>query len=284
MAKKRKHIKPAIKRKLIEEAGGKCANPGCKNWKVHIHHIKEWSVYETNDQEILIAVCPSCHDDIHHGSIEISDEVLYRWKKIVRDSKPNTTHLYIEPAQKLSIQTGSVTISSTNTNVNVFKLSDTNTFSFRIQDNDILLLNLQICNLNGDEVLRVSDNYVRVIDDDSIKFLQSAGHIKVSTDNINSHILQEFLNKMWRHEPNFAIDGELVLLDLEVIHPGLVKLSGCWSDFKHAVIISENSLSFIKKSLIGPISIVGFGNIIYSGPIEISMFGFKDDNTGAIKI
>jgi hypothetical protein len=76
----------------------------------------------------------------------------------------------------------------------------------------------------------------------------------------------------------------LVLLDLEVIHPGLVKLSGCWSDFKHAVIISENSLSFIKKSLIGPISIVGFGNIIYSGPIEISMFGFKDDNTGAIKI
>ena len=58
MAKPRKKLKPAEKLAIVEEAGSKCANPRCSNWRVHIHHIKHWAVYESNDQKILIAVCP----------------------------------------------------------------------------------------------------------------------------------------------------------------------------------------------------------------------------------
>ncbi len=45
MAKKRQKIKPVIQRQIIEEAGNKCANPGCTNWRVHLHHIEHWAIY-----------------------------------------------------------------------------------------------------------------------------------------------------------------------------------------------------------------------------------------------
>jgi len=52
-SKKSKALNPsrtpqvALKKLLIEEAGYKCANPGCSNRLIEIHHIKEWSIYHT---------------------------------------------------------------------------------------------------------------------------------------------------------------------------------------------------------------------------------------------
>ena len=90
------------KKKIREEQGGKCANPACPINRTHIHHIKEWSVYQSNDQEILIAVCPTCHDQIHNGSIIIDDNKLFEWKKIKRDHTKRD-HLYVEPNEKCQL-------------------------------------------------------------------------------------------------------------------------------------------------------------------------------------
>jgi HNH endonuclease len=137
MAKRRKKLKPAVKRQIIEEAGNKCANPGCSNWRVHIHHIKHWSVYESDDPKILIAVCPSCHDAIHQGSLKISDELLYKWKSIKRPKKPISTHMYTEPSKQIKLLTGTIALSTKNEGATVFELAENNKLSFRILEGDI---------------------------------------------------------------------------------------------------------------------------------------------------
>ena len=65
MTNGRINVDPKVKKRLIQEAGNKCANPGCPVRRTHTHHIRKWAVYQTNDEQEMIAVCPSCHDAIH---------------------------------------------------------------------------------------------------------------------------------------------------------------------------------------------------------------------------
>lgn len=287
MAKKRKKIKPAVKRQIIEEAGNKCANPGCSNWRVHIHHIKHWAIYQSDDPSILIAVCPSCHDAIHHGALEFSDELLYEWKGIERPDKPNASHVYIEPSDSIKLLTGSIALSSKNEGATIFELAENNKLSFRVLDGDIALLNLKVSDLNGDEKLKVSDNHVRIHDTNKLSFDQVPGHIKVASTEIHSFLSESFVEKMRAQKPEFGTDGEIVLLELQVIKPGVVKVCGCWADHEKAVVITEDSLSFIRPDLKQPLSMVGEGEnsvLMYAGPVDCSLFGFKSDNAGALKI
>src|SRR5438270_731527 len=110
MAQHRPKVPAETKRALVEEAGGKCANPGCANRLTELHHIKKWAIYETHDAGHMIALCPACHDQVERGPLRISDEDLYRWKTIER-GQPIADFIYIEPpaTQKEPIlQLGSV--------------------------------------------------------------------------------------------------------------------------------------------------------------------------------
>lgn len=126
VAKTRKRLDPKTKKKVLDECGNKCANPGCANWRTHIHHIEHWAIYESNDEKILIPVCPSCHDAIHHGSIKIDDEKLYEWKNIERPLHSGRAHIYIEPSQNIKLLTGTIALSTKNRKVTIFKLSENN--------------------------------------------------------------------------------------------------------------------------------------------------------------
>lgn len=75
MAKLQRSIKPKIKQRLYEETGNKCANPGCSVWRSHIHHIKQWAVYKVYNAPDMVAICSSCHDEVHHGVLGTTDEV-----------------------------------------------------------------------------------------------------------------------------------------------------------------------------------------------------------------
>ena len=97
MPSPRPSVPKALKESLVKEAGGKCANPGCSNYRTHLHHINEWAIYETHDGEAMIAVCPSCHDAIHQGPLEVSDQTIKGWKAIQRPFGPNRDHVYVEP-------------------------------------------------------------------------------------------------------------------------------------------------------------------------------------------
>lgn len=287
MTKKRKKIKPDVKRKIVSEAGNKCANPGCSNWRIHIHHIKHWAIYQSDDPSILIAVCPSCHDAIHHGSLEFTDDILYKWKGVERPERPNTTHMYIEPSNNIKLLTGSIALSTKNEGVTIFELSDNNKLSFRILDGDITLLNLNISNLSGQEKLKVVDNHIRIHDIETLNFDQVPGHVRVISSDVGSFLSESFVGKMRVNKPDFVTNDEIILLELQVIKPGLVKVCGCWADEEKAVVITDDSLSFIKPELMQPLSLVGEGEnsvLMYAGSVDCSLFGFKSENSGALKI
>ncbi|EPM8857397.1 HNH endonuclease signature motif containing protein [Vibrio parahaemolyticus] len=288
MSKVRKKIDPKIKKKVIDECGNKCANPGCANWRTHVHHIEHWAIYGSNDEKILIPVCPSCHDAIHHGSIKIDDETLYKWKSIDRPIQSGRAHIYVEPSKNIKLLTGTIALATKNRKVTIFKLSDNNKLSFKILDGEISLVNLKISNLSGKEVLKVSDNYIKVHDINQVTFQQVPGHIVVTTANAEQYLAPTLLDKMLEEQPDFYNGSELVLLDLEVLKPGLVKVKGCWADNDKAVIITDKSLSFLNNELRRPLSMVGHGEdsvLVYTGSVDCSLFGFKQgSDTSALKI
>jgi len=282
MAKKRKKLKPAEKRVIVEEAGNKCANPGCSNWRVHIHHIKHWAVYESNDPSILIAVCPSCHDAIHHGQLKITDETLYAWKGIERPSRPETTHIFVEASEDIKLLTGTIALSTSNERATVFKLSENCELSFRILDNDINLLNISISSLDGNIVLSVIDNYVKVRDSRLVTFEQVPGHVSIKARSVTHFLPERFLKMMQQEQPSYAKDGSIILLDLEVLKPGLVRVKGCWADEDVAAIITNESLSFLHDGLKKPLSLIGHGEksvLRFTGSVTGEMFGLKPNES-----
>ncbi|MBD2491986.1 HNH endonuclease [Aulosira sp. FACHB-615] len=287
MVKKRKDINKKIKNQIIEEAGYKCANPGCPNWRAEIHHIKEWAVFGSNDPSILIALCPSCHDAVHNGKLKIPDELLYSWKSIQRKDEHSFAHLYVEPSQEIKLLTGQIALTTINNNITIFEISNQNRFSFRLLNNNIVLINLTITSLSGKEVLNVIDNYTNVYAKDSVTFNYIPGHIKIFTKNADLFISSESVRKMRTVEPDFLYDNELILLELQVVKPGHIKVKGCWSDKDYTIIITDQSLAFIKDSRKAPLRIMGGGDntvIRYIGSVDCALFGFRDKNTGALKI
>lgn len=276
MASVQRRIKPSLKRLLVEKAGGKCANPGCSNWRVHIHHIKHWAVYKTHDADHMIAICPSCHDAVHNGSFKISDESLYQWKDIVRPSSPGSAYIYIEPARYLRILTGSVCIESPFDETTIFELSNSNCLKLRVLDEDILQVNVKLNDSSGKEILRVVENNVRVNKSNVAKFDYRAGRVRITLP-VSSNFAPEWLVEQVRYKnPNFASNDQIIALDLEVIKPGLVRIQGCWPDGNVGVVITEEALSFCALGLREPSQLIGQGEetvLFYLGPINRPFFG-----------
>lgn len=285
MASVQRKIKPALKRILVDQAGGKCANPGCSNWRVHIHHIKHWAVYKAHEAGDMIAVCPSCHDAAHHGALKISDETLYEWKGVVRATTPSAVHIYVEPARELKLLTGSICIATTNDQAAVFELSNSNHLKLRVLDKDLLQVSIRLNDTKGKELLRVVENHVRVIRDKSIKFEYRPGRVRVTVPLTDEFAPAWLIDQVRHQEPNFSSDNRIVALDIEVKKPGLVRVQGCWPDEDVGVVITERALSFCTRGLREPLSMVGEGEgsvLMYAGPITSAMFGFgpKPNNSG----
>jgi HNH endonuclease len=125
MAQHRPNLPPATKEALRAQAGGKCANPGCPAKRTQLHHIRERAIYQSHDKEHLIAVCPSCHDAIHHGVLPIDDETVYRSKSITRVEKAARGHLYVEPSREAKLVLGSIAVTG-DAGLVVFELSEGN--------------------------------------------------------------------------------------------------------------------------------------------------------------
>jgi hypothetical protein len=285
MLKPQRKIKPSLKRLLVEKSGGKCGNPGCTNWRIHIHHIKHWSVYKAHDPEHMIAICPSCHDEIHHGKLEITDDILCFWKGIKRPPKPTSAQIYIEPSRDLRILTGSIAFATRCSEAIVFDFSNTNRLSFRVVDQDILQLNLQVATVSGRQILRVVDNHVRVVDD-AVDFQFRAGRAQVVVPISQDYVPSWLVEQMGQINTRFACQGRLVALDLEVLRPGLVRVQGCWPNENHAIVIDELQLVFCRRNHL-PVPIVGDGEkslLIWTGPLNAAMFGFAPNQAAAVRI
>lgn len=240
---RRTNVPTEVKQRLVEEAGGKCANPGCPTARTHLHHIAEWAVYQTHDEERMIALCPTCHDAVHHGDLEIDDATVYRWRAIPR-LQTKRDHIYVEPAKAPKLLLGTIAVTGTG-GVTVFELGDTNRLSFRIADEDVLLMNLAVSTTRGDEVLRVVDGHVRHEAVDPVRYERVAGHVRVTAPVSHEFIPDWAIERMRRLETGFGATGSLPILDIEVLEPGLVRVQGVWNaSSKDAVIVITLTAGF----------------------------------------
>jgi 5-methylcytosine-specific restriction endonuclease McrA len=78
MEEQRPPIPAEIRRKVLVEAGHRCAIPTCRYIQVEIHHIIPWEHCKEHNYENLIALCPNCHARADKGEIDRKSLRLYK--------------------------------------------------------------------------------------------------------------------------------------------------------------------------------------------------------------
>lgn len=71
-------IPAEIRRRVLVEAGHRCAIPTCRYIDVDVHHIVPWSDCQSHEYDNLIALCPNCHRRTHKGEIDKKSLRLYK--------------------------------------------------------------------------------------------------------------------------------------------------------------------------------------------------------------
>ena len=86
MAESRPAIPAELKRKVLVEAGHRCAIPACRHIKTEIHHIIPWKTCKEHKYANLIALCPNCHDRADKGEIDRKSLRSYKAKlRVIHD-------------------------------------------------------------------------------------------------------------------------------------------------------------------------------------------------------
>ena len=273
MATKQRKVPNSLKAQLIKESGDKCANPGCSNWRVHLHHIKNWSVYKTHNGEHMIAICPSCHDTVHTSGID--DETLYRWKSIRRGASGEIQDLlYVEPSPEIRCLVGSMCVLADSSNALVFLLSNSNHFGFRVEDSDIFLSYCLLRSLSDSYLVKAKSNHFRLLNSGSVRVERRTGKIRMTVLDADKY-LPSWIGVMWRALPEFVRNNEVDVLDIEVIRPGVVRLKGVFVAPDAVLAITEQKLWILRPEINGPLAIVGEGEgtqIKVTGPITRAAF------------
>ncbi|MFJ8655139.1 HNH endonuclease [Streptomyces rochei] len=80
MATSRPKIPSELRRRVLIEAGHRCAIPTCKSTPVEIAHIVPWAKVLKHEFKNLIALCPTCHArfDDSHGPIDLKAMRQYK--------------------------------------------------------------------------------------------------------------------------------------------------------------------------------------------------------------
>lgn len=272
-----RHIPKALKELLINESGGKCANPGCSNVRSEIHHIEHWAVVKTHDAKHMIAVCPSCHDACHNGKLKITEEDLYIWKKIERSSTKGFGHIFVEPSAISRLLTGSISLSTDNNQKLIaFNLSKNDKLEFSIDD-DFLKVSTQLSDPYGNIIIKVKDNNLTFNKDPDITFLQRQGRVQITVPMSKYYLPAHAIFQMRNIEPDFASDNRVIALDLQVVKPGTVRVKGFWNDDTNSIVITDDTLNFCSLGQQRPTTLRGEGEdtvLVVAGPVESSLFGF----------
>lgn len=273
-----RHIPIRLKLQLVREAGGKCANPGCPNRRVEIHHIRKWSVYKSHDALHMIAICPSCHDAAEHGTLRIDDPTIYQWKAVKR-AKGVRVHdqIWIEPGTPTSVDFGGIRIRSQNSVV-VFHLSRANKFSFSVESGEILGLDIDVQDLQGRDVVRVRHGTLTLHDERRVEYDRRQGRVRVRcapTPEFVPEWLSTAVDDLVRAthlEPPIPEGQPVTLLEIEAIGPGMARVEGLWVEGQAAVIAVPSSVVLANREL-GASAISALTLDIGLMPVTMRVFG-----------
>ena len=67
-----------LRRRVLVEAGHRCAIPTCRHIDVDVHHIVPWEQCKKHEYENLIALYPNCHRRADQGEIERKSLRIYK--------------------------------------------------------------------------------------------------------------------------------------------------------------------------------------------------------------
>ena len=71
-------IPAETRRRVLVEAGHRCAIPTCRQIEIDVHHIVPWTICGEHKYENLIALCPNCHRRADRGDIDRKSLTLYK--------------------------------------------------------------------------------------------------------------------------------------------------------------------------------------------------------------
>jgi HNH endonuclease len=71
-------ISADLRRRVLVEAGHRCAIPTCRHIEVDIHHIVPWASCHAHEYDNLIALCPNCHRRADRREIDRKSLRLYK--------------------------------------------------------------------------------------------------------------------------------------------------------------------------------------------------------------
>jgi hypothetical protein len=78
MSNGRPPIPAELRRRVLVEAGHRCAIPTCRYIEVDVHHIVPWAQCQAHEYDNLIALCPNCHRRADAGDIDRKSLRLYK--------------------------------------------------------------------------------------------------------------------------------------------------------------------------------------------------------------
>lgn len=274
----RPKVNRGLKRRLVAEAGGKCANPGCPNVLTELHHIREWHVVNTHDERNMIAVCPACHAAVTRGALRIDDVTAYAWKSIERTEEgAQRGHLYVEPsnAEPPRLLLGSLGAMSSAGGLVVFSEQPSRRLSFAVSDMAIMNLEASVSDVNGQRLAWVSGGHYRAEGQSLGAVTQRPGHFRI-THPWGPNLVPEWaLAAMRTQDPEFGANPVVDLLAMEVVEPNMVRVEGVWLDEDGGMVIDRQGIHFLDRGRPRPVSLVGEGvtsMLLYSGPVDKALF------------
>jgi len=78
MSADRPDIPADIRRRVLVEAGHRCAISTCRQIEIDVHHIIPWETCNEHKYENLIALCPNCHRRADRGDIDRKSLRIYK--------------------------------------------------------------------------------------------------------------------------------------------------------------------------------------------------------------
>ena len=79
MGNEERSLIPAeLRRRVLVEAGHRCAIPTCRHIDVDVHHIVPYEQCKKHEYENLIALCPNCHRRADQGEIDRKSLRMYK--------------------------------------------------------------------------------------------------------------------------------------------------------------------------------------------------------------
>lgn len=91
-------IPSELRRRILVEAGHRCAIHTCQHPTTDLHHIVPWERCREHAYENLIAFCPNCHRRADAGEIDRKALYMYKSRRSSKGPSVSTESLWSQAA------------------------------------------------------------------------------------------------------------------------------------------------------------------------------------------